>query len=135
MLVLLDLSSAFDTIDQDILLFKLYYHFGISGSVLNWLKSYLKGRTFSVRIKNVNDKTCLLVYGVPQGTVLGPLLFVLYINDIESIGNKHGVLINLYADGSQWYISFSPLDERSGAVRNVQECMADLKFWMEGNYL
>ena len=135
MLVLLDLSSAFDTIDQDILLFKLYYHFGISGSVLNWLKSYLKGRTFSVRIRNVNGKTCLLIYGVPQGTVLGPLLFVLYINDIESVGNKHGVSIDLYADDSQWYISFSPLDERSAAVRNMQECMADLKLWMEGNYL
>ena len=67
--------------------------------------------------------------------MLGPLLFVLYINDIESVGNKHGVSIDIYADDSQWYISFSPLDERSAAVRNMQECMADLKMWMEGNYL
>ena len=54
MLVLLDLSSAFDTIDQDILLFKLLNHFGISGTVLEWLKSYLKGRSFCVRIRNEN---------------------------------------------------------------------------------
>ena len=50
MLILLDLSSAFDTIDQDILLYKLLHHFGISGNVLKWLESYLKGRTFSVRM-------------------------------------------------------------------------------------
>ena len=135
MLVLLDLSSAFDTIDQDILIFKLLHHFGISGNVLAWLKSYLKGRSFCVRIKNVNGKKCLLIYGVPQGTVLGPLLFVLYIHDITSVGVKYGVSIDLYADDSQWYFSFSPLHERSGAIENVQNCISDLKCWMEENWL
>ena len=135
MLVLLDLSSAFDTIDQDILIFKLLHHFGISGTVLQWLQSYLKGRSFCVRIRNINGKQCLLIYGVPQGTVLGPLLFILYVHDIVSIGEKHGVLIDLYADDSQWYFSFSPLDERSQAIENMQDCISDLKFWMEDNFL
>ena len=135
MLVLLDLSSAFDTIDQDILIFKLLHHFGISGKVLEWLKSYLKGRSFCVRIKNVNGKKCLLIYGVPQGTVLGPLLFVLYIHDITSVGEKYGVSIDLYADDSQWYFSFSPLNERSEAIGNMQNCIMDLKGWMEENWL
>ena len=95
LLVLLDLSSAFDTIEQDILLYKLLHHFGISGNVLKWIKSYMKGRTFSVRINNVNGKICLLIYGVPQGTILGPLLFVLYIHDIVFIGEKYGVSVEL----------------------------------------
>ena len=135
MLVLIDLSSAFDTVDQDILLFKLLNHFGITGTVLEWIKSYLKGRTFSVRIQNVNGKMCLLIYGVPQGTILGPLLFVLYIHDIVSIGEKYDVSVELYADDCSWYYSFSPLSERSLAIQNVNKCMNEIKTWMEMNYL
>ena len=135
MLVLLDLSSAFDTIDQDILLFKLQRHFGICGNVLKWIESYLKGRTFCVRIKNINGKLYMLVYGVPQGTILGPLLFVLYIHDLVLIGEKHNILVELYADDSQWYFSFSPLTERSAAMQNIQICMAEIKEWMSKNCL
>ena len=98
-------------------------------------KSYLKGRTFSVRIGNVNGKICLLVYGVPQGTILGPLLFVLYIHDIVVIGKKYNVSVELYADDSQWYYSFSPLDERTLAIENVNNCMIEMKHWMQYNYL
>ena len=119
MLVLLDLSSAFDTIDQDILLNKLLKNFGISGNALKWIKSYLKGRTFSVRIGNVDGKTCLLIYGVPQGTILGPLLFIIYIHDLVLIGEKHNVSVELYADDSQWYYSFSPLSGRTLAMENI----------------
>ena len=135
MLVLLDLSSAFDTIDQDILLFKLMKHFGISGNVLKWIKTYLKGRTFSVRIKNVNGKVCLLIYGVPQGTVLGPLLFIMYIHDLILIGDKYNVSVELYADDSRWYYSFSPLYERTFAMDNINKCMSEIKLWMQYNYL
>ena len=135
MLVLLDMSSAFDTVDQDILLYKLEHHFGISANVLQWLRSYLKGRTFSVRIQNVNGKAYLLIYGVPQGTILGPLLFVLYIHDIVLIGEKYGVSVELYADDSSWYYSFSPLSERSLAIENINKCMCEIKSWMELNYL
>ena len=135
MLVLLDLSSAFDTIDQDILLFKLQNHYGISGKALNWIKTYLKGRTFSVRIENINGKKCLLIYGVPQGTILGPLLFVIYIHDIVLIAEKYGLHIELYADDSQWYMGFSPLSERSETVQKVQMCMSEVKSWMASNFL
>ena len=115
LLVLLDLSAAFDTIDQDILC-KLRKDFKISGNVLKWLQSYLEGRTFSVRIRCINGKKYLLIYGVPQGTILGPLLFIIYIHDIVLIGKKYGVSVELYADDSQWYISFSPLSERTNMI-------------------
>ena len=107
----------------------------LSGKALNWIKTYLKGRTFSVRIENINGKKCLLIYGVPQGTILGPLLFVIYIHDIVLIAEKYGLHIELYADDSQWYMGFSPLSERSETVQKVQMCMSEVKSWMASNFL
>ena len=71
---LFDLSAAFDTIDHDILITRLSSWFGINGSVINWLKSYLSSRTFRVKCDNYVSSSCAYVCGVPQGSVLGPLL-------------------------------------------------------------
>ena len=79
-LCLLDLSAAFDTIDHSILIHRLTSWFGINGSVLSWLKSYvLSNRSFYVNLTGTKSSIFQLLYGVPQGTVLGPLLFILYI--------------------------------------------------------
>lgn len=78
-LVLLDLSAAFDTIDHSILLHRLEKVVGIQGVALQWLSSYLKDRTFSVSIGSVSSRPVPLSCGVPQGSILGPLLFTLYI--------------------------------------------------------
>ena len=76
-LVLLDLSAAFDTIDHSTLLGCLQSWFGVCGSALNWFTSYLADRVQSVKIGSVLSNTCKLLYGVPQGSVLGPLLLLI----------------------------------------------------------
>ena len=78
LICLLDLSAAFDTIDHDILLTRLSSWFGIHGSVLNWFKSYLSSRTFCVKCNDCFSSLHTSLYGVPQGSVLGPLLFIMY---------------------------------------------------------
>ena len=134
-LVLLDLSSAFDTIDHGLLFQKLATNYGISGSALNWIKSYLKNRSFSVKIGKVNGKLALLIYGVPQGSILGPLLFVLYISEVVSIAHAHGFEIHLYADDCSLYIGFNPLTECTSNSNAVRNCFQQIKMWMQRNFL
>ena len=101
-LTLLDLSAAFDTIDHTILLDRLNGYYGISELALGWFKSYLSGRTHSVKVGSTLSHPLALQYGVPQGSVLSPILFSLNTNPISSI-NYH-----FYADDTQLYISLSP---------------------------
>ena len=93
--IFLDFSKAFDTIDHDILLYKLS-HYGINNTALAWFKSYLSNRTQFVQYKNVFSTKSNITTGVPQGSILGPLLFIIYINDIAKITNKFHFTI--YAD-------------------------------------
>ena len=95
-LVLLDLSAAFDTIDHDILVNRLNMDFGISGNVLKWLISYLTGRTFAVIIGSNEGDSKILYYDVPQGSLLGPLLFILYTDELSKIAAQHGLSIHIY---------------------------------------
>ena len=77
-LVLLDLSAAFDTIVHDVLLYRLHHVFGIQGIALSWFRSYLTNRFQSVSIQGILSDPVELCYGVPQGCFLGPILFILY---------------------------------------------------------
>jgi len=90
-LTMLDLSSAFDTVNHQILLSRLERLFGVSGTALSWFQSYLSGRTQSVRIIDASSGTRDLEFGVPQGSVLGPILFLLYIAPIYDILRRHGI--------------------------------------------
>jgi len=106
-LVLLDLSAAFDTVDHDILLQRLRVTFGINDVAHRWIRSYLSGWTQHVRRGHKKSTLTRLVCGVPQGSVLGPILFVLYTVDLISLIESHGLSAHLYADDTQVYGSRS----------------------------
>ena len=90
-LVLLDLSCACDTINQEILLRRLEHSVGISGAALEWLHSYVSKRYHQVAVSSAKSSHCLLERGVPQGSVLGPLLYCVYTRPIGDIVTRHGL--------------------------------------------
>ena len=106
MLVLLDLSSAFDTVDHAILLTHLK-NIGITGLVYDWFHSYLSGRSQAVFLEGVASDSVNLTCGVPQGSVLGPILFNIYMQPIGDIARKHRMKYYFYTDDTQLYSSFS----------------------------
>ena len=136
-LLLLDLSAAFDTIDHNILLTRLQTQYGIKDIALKWFKSYLNRRTFSININDVRSSIGFLLFGVPQGSILGPVLFVLYTKDLQKIAKKHGLIIKLYADDSQLYVGFSILNpvEVNNVLKCIENCLMEIKQWMIKNFM
>ena len=132
--VLLDLSAAFDTIDHNILLDRLRSRFGIQGIALNWFDSFLKGRTQQVSVKSMMSDKCKLKYGVPQGSVLGPVLFSLYMTPIEDIITRHDLNSVIYADDSGLYIACDIL-ACSTIVARIETCVDEIRNWMMSNML
>ncbi len=105
--MLLDLSAAFDTIDHNILLNRLENYVGIRGSALAWFKSYLSDHHQFVAVNEELSYQSQVRYGVPQGSVLGTLLFTLYMFPLGGIIRKPGVSFYFYADDTQLYILYS----------------------------
>ena len=95
--IFMDLSKAFDTLNHEILLKKLQYY-GINGTALHWFSSYLINRKQYVELNNTSSTISTLNIGVPQGSILGPLLFLIYINDMPNASNAFKFI--LYADDS-----------------------------------
>src|ERR1700722_11149336 len=130
LLVLLDLSAAFDTVDHTILLNRLQ-KIGITGWVYDWFSSYLTGRTQVVFVDGVSSDSVNLTCGVPQGSVLGPILFNIYTQPLGEIARKHGLNYHFYADDIQLYTSFS-INDSSSSVISVS---SEIKIWMKSNLL
>ena len=134
-LLLLDMSSAFDTVDHSILLQVLKECYGITDDVNKWFQSYLQDRTFCVNIYNDFSEFICLLFGVPQGFILGPILFILYTKHLEHIALKHELNIKLYADDSQLYISFNPIDNCPLFCEKVNACLNEIKAWLQTQFL
>ena len=133
-LIFLDLSAAFDLVDHSILLKRLEDKFSIGKTVLNWFKSYLSDRNYSVKINCSISNGIITLYGVPQGSILGPILFLLYISEIEDIAELYGLKIHIFADDMQLYISFQNYNGFQ-SISNIEHCLRHIKMWMSANFL
>jgi hypothetical protein len=133
-LVLLDLSAAFDTIDHHILLSRLTTTFGISGTAHNFFSSYLSNRTQSVIIASDLSQSAAVPTGVPQGSVLGPLLFNLYTTPLSSLFQNTPITPHFYADDTQLYISFSSSDS-DYALAQLTSALDSAHQWLISNRL
>ena len=129
LLLLIDFSKAFDTVDHTILLHKLK-HYGVRGVAHDWLKSYLSNRTQYVCINNKFSDSQKLDYGVPQGSILGPLLFIVYINDIPNI--SHIAKFVLYADDANIIISGDNIKDIENKLHTLSNSLIE---WVNVNEL
>ena len=142
-LILLDLLAAFDTVDHTILLNRLETTFGIKDTALKWIASFLTGRTQKVAIGNLGtdlkaiSDPVTLTFGVPQGSVLGPILLTLYTAPLGKVCRKHHIFYHLYADDTQLYLAFKP--NRNGCkeecIHSLEICINEIRDWMCINLL
>ena len=132
-LVLLDLSAAFDTIDHEILLDRLENWVGLSGTVLEWFRSYLQDRNYFISIGDYTSDLTNMTCGVPQGSTLGPVLFNLYMLPLGLIMQKHKIAYHNYADDTQLYIALSSDDY--APIDSLCQCIEQINDWMCKNFL
>ena len=132
LLSLLDLSAAFDCVDHEILLNRLRITYGLESTVINWFASYLSDRTQRVHRDGQFSARSTMRFGVPQGSVLGPLMFLLYTANIEHLMAHRGLSPRLYADDAQMFICCRP--GNTHLLRDsTQSCITNIEEWMCSN--
>jgi len=125
-LVMLDLSAAFDTVDHEVLLEILTHRFSVGGVALEWFNSYLSDRTQTFCFADSQSDPYNLVCSVPQGSVLGPVEYVTYTEDIVDIPRQHGLDNHMYADDIQLHVEVAVADVHS-ALNRLSDCVSDIK--------
>ena len=132
LLVLLDLSAAFDTVDHAILPQRLTTDFGVREKAVEWFSLYLSGRSQRVLFEGATSDSFDLPFGVPPGSCLGPLLFVVYASELFEIVQAHLLNANGFADDTQLCLSFNPNSraEQAKALDTMEWCSNDLHKWM-----
>ena len=133
-LVLLDLSAAFDTIDCEMLLDRCEHEFGLRDTVLRWLKSYMTNRKQSVSISGHLSHSRTLSCGVPQGSILGPLLFIMYTSPLGRLLRQDNVLFHLYADDTQLYMLCEE-ETLSHNIQHMEGVITKVMDWMAASML
>lgn len=133
-LILLDLSAAFDTVDHSLLLSLFENILGIEDAALHLLKSYLTGRSQCVVIENLQSELTDLIYGVPQGSVLGPIKFCMYTLPLGSILRFHKIDYHIYADDTQVYLAFN-YNDPDPSLNRLSNAICDVRSWMIHNRL
>ena len=133
-LVLLYLSAAFDTIDHDIQLNRLHNTFGIGDTALSFFRTYLQNRFQSVVTNNTHSSPVKLTCGVPQGSVLGPILFTLHTQPFATVIEHHNLHHHSFADDTEPYDSATP-ENIDSLLNSITECFSDIKNWMTENKL
>ena len=127
--VFIDFNKAFDTVNHEILLRKLHFY-GIKGTAYNWFASYLQDRTQYVTYNNTSSSKKPISCGVPQGSILGPLLFLLYINDIANVSDI--LYLILFADDTNAFMSGKNINQM---ITTMNKELEKLSIWLSANKL
>jgi hypothetical protein len=134
-LIMTDLSAAFDTLDHPILLKRFCHSFGIKEDALGWITSYLAGRSQRVAVQDSLSSDCALEYGVPQGSVLGPKMYCMYTRPVGDIARRHNMEHFSYADDGQGYQVLELPIQWTETAKQIAACVGDIQKWMESNML
>ena len=129
LLGMLDMSAAFDCVDHIILVRRLNVTFGIDENALEWIVSYITGRRQYVRYNGRTSEISVVECSVPQGSVLGPLYFVLFTADVFGIADEHGFTIHGYADDMQIY-DHCVVDDMHHLTSRLVDCIGSFWVWM-----
>jgi len=131
---LLDLSAAFDTNDHNIIITHLSSWFGVHSSVVNWIKFYFLSHSLHIKFENELSSLHTFCSSVPHGSVLGPLLFIMYTTPLSSLISSLSLNNHLYADDTQLFFSFHPPDTDS-SITHLQDALQQTSCMMTTNIL
>ena len=133
--VMLDLSAAFETVDHNVLISILENEIGITGSALKWFRSFISGRCQKVKIGLHESSEITIRFGVSQGSVLGPVLFNIYIRSLDKSVQELKFLIQGYADDHQIYNGYNKTSEYSMMANEIPDCFSRVSEWISNHYL